>query len=73
MLVAAVVTAGLYNLSAANAQGSNMTKTETMTGPKMTKRANMTAGGSNLTKSGTASADNWSAYSQCLRSSCELF
>ena len=39
----------------------------------MTKTANMTAGEGNMTKSGTASADNWTGYSECLRSSCDLF
>ena len=53
-LVAAVVTVPLYNVNAANAQSSNMTKTKTMTGPNMTKTANMTAGGGNMTKSGTS-------------------
>ncbi len=67
ILVAAVVTAALYNLSAATAQISNMTKTKTMTGPNMTKTANMTAGGGNMTQSQLKS------YSECLRSECELF
>jgi Spy/CpxP family protein refolding chaperone len=70
MLVAAVLTVAFYNVSAANAQSSNMTKTKTMTGPNMTKTANMTAGGHNMT---TFSAEELRAYSQCLRSSCDLF
>jgi len=65
VLVAAVVTVIVYNVSAANAQSSNMTKTKIMTGP--TKTANMSAGGGNMTKSDLA------AYSECLRSSCDLF
>ncbi len=60
ILVAAVVTAALYNVSAANAQRSSMT------GPNVTKTANMTAGG-NLTQRELKS------YSECLRSECELF
>ena len=67
ILVAAVVTVIVYNVSAANAQSSNMIKTKTTTGPKMTKTANMTAGGGNMTKSDLA------AYSECLKSSCDLF
>jgi hypothetical protein len=70
MLIAAVLTVALYNLSAANAQSSNMTKTKTMTGPNMTKTANMTAGGNKMT---TFSVDELKAYSECLRSSCDLF
>jgi hypothetical protein len=73
VLVAAVVTVIVYNVNVANAQSSNMTKTKTMTGPNMTKTTNMTASGGNMTKTTTASADNWSAYSECLRSSCDLF
>ena len=53
--------------------GRTTTKTKTMTGPNMTKTANLTAGGGNMTKSGTTSADNWTAYSECLKSSCDLF
>jgi hypothetical protein len=67
VLVAAAVTVVVYNISAANAQSSNMTKAKIMTGPNMTKTVNMTAGGGNMTKSDLA------AYSECLRSSCDLF
>jgi hypothetical protein len=66
VLVAAVVTVIVCNVSATNAQSSNM-KTKTLTGPNMTKTTNMTAGGGNMTKSDLA------AYSECLRSSCDLF
>ena len=67
VLVAAVVTVIVYNVSATNAQSSNMIKTKMLTGPNMTNTANMTAGGGNMTKSELA------AYSECLRSSCDLF
>jgi len=67
VLVAAAVTVVVYNVSAANAQSSTVTKTKIMTGPNMPKTANMTAGGGNMTKSDLA------AYSGCLRSSCDLF
>lgn len=67
VLVAAVVTAIVYNVNPTNAQSSNMTKTKIMTGPNMPKTANMTAGGGNMTKS------DLTAYSECLRSSCDLF
>ncbi len=50
-----------------------MTKTKTITGPNMTKTTNMTVGGGNMTKSTTASAGNMTAYSQCLRSTCDIF
>ena len=65
VLVAAVVT--VIVVSATNAQSFNMTKTKMLTGPNMAKTANMTAGGGNMTKSDLA------AYSECLRSSCDLF
>ena len=54
VLVAAVVTLIVYNVSATNAQSSNMNKTKTLTGPNMTKTANMTAFGGNITKSDLA-------------------
>jgi hypothetical protein len=70
ILVATIVTVALYNVSVTNAQSSNMTKTKTMTRPNMTKTANMTAGGHNMT---TFSAEELKAYSECLRSNCDLF
>jgi hypothetical protein len=70
ILVAAIVTVALYDVRAANAQSSNMTNTKTMTGPNMTKTANMTAGGHNMT---TFSAEELKSYSECLASSCDLF
>jgi len=65
VLVAAVVTVIVYNMSAANAQSSNMTKSKIMIGH--TKTANMSADGGNMTKS------DLTAYSECLRSGCDLF
>jgi hypothetical protein len=67
ILVAAVVTVALYNMSAANAESSNMTKTTNMTSPNMAKTTNMTAGVGNMTQSELKS------YIECLRSECELF